>query len=219
MLQGFFKGVHSIIFPRNCQICRRGPLADHQHLCAQCFVSIPWVNPSSHIPLSGITHSWAACQYQEPFTTLIHRFKYNGSTSLKKLFGFLLNHYISTHHLPINDIDLIIPIPLHATKLRERGFNQSLLLATSVGEHFQRPIDHTILERTQLTQSQTALSLKDRWTNQQGTFRITHPLLITGKHVLIVDDLMTSGATTLTAAYELKKAGALRVSILTLAKA
>ncbi len=219
MLQDLLKGLRSFIFPRNCPVCKQGPLNEHQVLCATCYASLPFIVPPVGEALTGINHTWAVCHYQEPITNLIHRFKYQGKSQLQQLFGFLLIDCITAYNLPIHTIDLIVPIPLYPSKQRERGFNQAFLLAQHISNAYQIPVLENILIRDRQTPSQTTFSLKDRWTNQQGTFRITHPELVLHKHVLIVDDLLTSGATSHTAAYALKQAGALKVSIMTLAKA
>ncbi len=107
---------------------------------------------------------------------------------------------------------------LHSAKYRERGYNQAYLLANSIAQGFNLPL-HNYLERTRLTESQTRLSIKDRWTNQEGTFTMAQSAHVQSKRILIVDDLTTSGATAQTAARLLKQAGAANVYLLTLAKA
>ncbi len=237
MLQDLLKGLRLLAFPRNCAYCRRGPLADGQLLCDTCVNTLPLNKPPfcsccgthlAHFTTTGLCadcpkqgsldQSWFVCHYKEPLESLIQQFKYNNGTRLMKIFGPMLEQFIRTYHIPIKQCDMIIPMALHSAKYRERGYNQAYLLANSIAQGFNLPL-HNYLERTRLTESQTRLSIKDRWTNQEGTFTMAQSAHVQSKRILIVDDLTTSGATAQTAARLLKQAGAANVYLLTLAKA
>jgi ComF family protein len=114
-------------------------------------------------------------------------------------------------------VELIIPLPLHPERLRERGFNQSMEIAREIGKVLQRPVNHAALFRTRPTASQAGLALKARHRNVKGAFECTADL--TGRHVLLVDDVMTSGATANECARVLKLHGASEVSVAVAARA
>jgi ComF family protein len=124
--------------------------------------------------------------------------------------------FIRTYQLDIAQFDALIPIPLSATRLRERGYNQSGLLAQGISEAFHIPVFENSLTRRH-TRHQTLLNEKERWTNIQGAFTIKFSKNINNRNILIIDDLLTTGATASEAARTLKKCGAQTVGVLTLA--
>ena len=222
MLQELLTGIQSLIFPANCAICRRGLSSSTLIICPSCnnrlklLMLTPFHPPVSQGALDGM---YSLYRYAPPLIDLIHGFKYQGATRLGKIFIMAMAHSIDRTQYPFNNLDAIIPIPLHLSKHRERGFNQAELLAHGIAGFLHLPIYTNTLTRCVSLPSQTHLSQKERWTNQEGTFRITQPSLILTKKILLVDDLTTSGATAQTAAFELKKQGAGCVYLLTLAKA
>jgi len=114
--------------------------------------------------------------------------------------------------------DLIIPIPLHRSKMRERGFNQAELLAKNMAKSINAPVCVNALKKTKATISQAGLSKTKRFTNLRGTFKITDSDVIYGKDILLVDDVCTTGSTINEAAKVLLKSGAKSVKALVLAK-
>lgn len=125
--------------------------------------------------------------------------------------------FIETYHVPINDFDIICPIPLHPVRLRERGFNQAQLLSEPLGNHYNLRHDPSLLSRTSATLSQATLNQKQRWTNMQGAFKINPNKSIADKSILLVDDLLTTAATANAAADALKQGHAAYVGCITLA--
>jgi len=123
--------------------------------------------------------------------------------------------FIDRHHLPLQYFDLIVPIPLHPVRLRERGYNQSALLSLSLSRHYGILHDENVLIRPKMTHTQTELGAKQRWTNMEGAFRIQGSTDVKGKNIVLIDDLYTTGATLHNAAQVLKNAGAARVGALT----
>ena len=121
------------------------------------------------------------------------------------------------YRLPLEAFDLVVPVPLSSTRLRERGYNQSQLLAQELVKSLGLPLEFNNVIRTRNTQFQARLSEKERWTNIEGAFKIKHPKKFDGKNVLIVDDLLTTGATASEIARILKESGAQKVGVLTLA--
>lgn len=153
----------------------------------------------------------------EPLRGLMHRFKYEQRTYLRHIFCELMIEFIKTYYLDIHQFDLIVPMPLSTTRLRERGYNQSELLAARISSYYEIPLCSKNLLRLRHSPSQSTLSLKERWTNVHDAFRIKNHEIFKGRSVLIIDDLLTTGATASQAASTLKKAQAKTVGVLTLA--
>ena len=238
MLQGFLQGIQELTFPDNCFLCRQYLNSHHQkQLCASCFSKIQYNIPpfclrcSRHLSVfnaqglctsclqtnSSFDVAWAACLYQEPLTELVHAFKYHGKTSLRTLFSNLMIDYIETYATPLHRFDMLIPIPLHPTRYRERGFNQAELLGQILAKQFHLHHCANILIRSKYTDSQALSPSKQRWTNVSDAFRIDSSLNIADKSILLVDDLLTTAATANAASSTLKNAGAAYVGVLTLA--
>jgi len=147
---------------------------------------------------------------------LIHNLKYKRIRDL----GFELGriYALSLHTSGFAaDIDMIIPVPLHPAKERLRGFNQSELISQGISDVTGTPVNTTSLTRMSVTDTQTRRSRYDRWTNVEGVFRISDQDNLKGKHILLVDDVITTGSTIESCASELLKIEGVRVSVVALA--
>lgn len=156
--------------------------------------------------------------YAEPLTSGLHRFKYQRQTNLAPTLGALLSQ---GNPYSMEEVDWIAPVPLHIKRLRERTFNQALLLARALQRASGRPLAPRILVRARPTPSQTGLKPKERDQNVQGAFSLSPGARasIKGKTILLVDDIYTTGATVKACARILRKGGAKHVWVLTLARA
>ena len=238
MLQDLLQGFKELVFPDNCFLCKKYTYNCNQHyLCLNCLSSIELNTPpfclkcSRHLTIFNdrgfcatclktdysFDAAWSACIYEKPLTDLIYAFKYHGKTYFKKTFGHLLIEFIDTYQIPIKNFDIIIPIPLHPARFRERGFNQAELLSQILAEHYGIGHQTDLLKRSKLTDSQTLLEAKQRWTNVGDAFKIDNLSGIADKNILIVDDLLTTAATADAASKTLKNSGAAYVGVLTLA--
>ncbi len=148
---------------------------------------------------------------------MIAQFKYNQKTYLRKPFAQFLINFTQINRLDIEQFDIIVPVPLYPSRFRERGYNQSQLLAEQIAKKFSISLSIKNLIRIRNTEHQTFLNEKERWTNIRGAFRIKNSSAFSGKNILMIDDLLTTGATASTAAESLKDAGAEIVGLLTLA--
>jgi len=148
---------------------------------------------------------------------LLHIFKYGHKTSLRHFFIDGIMSFTRDYQIHLNEFDLIVPIPLHPTRLRERGYNQSALIADMLAEELNIPVDKRNLQRVRHTPNQARLSQKERWTNVKAAFKIKPHNNFRQKNILLVDDLFTTGATVSQAAKTLKAAGAAKVNVLTIA--
>lgn len=162
---------------------------------------------------------YSATTYDGVVKESIHRFKFNKRKKLAQPLGVLLVNYLGRKPgLELEELDGIIPVPLHQKRLRERGFNQVELLARTLSRYFELPVTPA-LERTRPTQPQFDLKREERFNNVKGAFRVIDPKAVYNKKVLLLDDIYTTGSTISECGRVLKNAGARRVEVLTLARA
>lgn len=166
-------------------------------------------------------HQFDLCRsyglYEHPLREIVHRFKYAKRSRLGKRLAPLL--FAAWQRFPeLQSADLIVPLPLHRQRERERGFNQSKILAQYLSRLARRPFEARVLKRTRNTPSQTGLSIRQRRLNVAGAFHVRRPEVLWGKTCLVIDDVFTTGATLNEVAKTLKASGAGRVFVLTLAR-
>ena len=238
MLKHLLTGLCDLVYPPHCLICKTHVLTSSPGdiLCLNCqknlVPNIPPFCPKCSRHLENIQHPkcrectkndpqfdfvWAACLYKDPLKHLIYQFKYNQKPYLSKLFIQYIGNFVQIYHLDIKQFDIIVPVPLFPSRLRERGYNQSELLAELIAFKYHTNLSLANLVRIRNTEHQTFLTEKERWTNIRGAFRIVNSAKFSGKNILIIDDLLTTGATVSNAAGVLKDAGAQTVGVLTLA--
>mgnify|MGYP001773439641 CR=1 FL=1 len=185
-----------------CRFC--GTPMDDWGVCPSC--------ASEPHSLEGIIS--VAC-FEGPIQNAIHLLKYRGRTAVAPALAEFMASCM--HHHPVN-ADGIVPVPLHPTRLRERGYNQSALLAESLGRRLGMPVFDGALERIRYTRPQVGLNAQERKENVRGAFR-ANPARVAGRNLILVDDVCTTGATLEECASALKEAGAGKVWGLTLARA
>ena len=189
-----------------CRACRTPfaddyPLDEHD-LCTVCRQG-----------LANFDAAYSFGSYEGTLQQLIHLFKYAKVETLAEPLGQFMQQA-----LPLEaNFDFIMAMPMHWKKRWERGFNQAELLARPVARRYGLPLAKN-LRRTRYTKSQAGLSETDRRANLRGSFAVSHPEQITGKRILLIDDVFTTGSTLRSAAQVLKEAGAGHVSALTLAR-
>jgi len=149
---------------------------------------------------------------------IMYRFKYRGDRELALAMGRYMAQALYTDGF-FEGIDLIIPVPLHKRKKRKRGYNQSELIVKGISETTGIPFNTVHAIRHIYTQSQTRYTSFQRMENVKGVFKINNPELLSGKHILIVDDVLTTGATLTSLGEELLKVDNVKLSVLTLAVA
>lgn len=179
-------------------------------LCKNCITQITYLKPAAFFHAVG--------EYDGVLKKAIKRFKFQKRKHLAKPLGNLMIEYLN-HHLWKDALDLIIPVPLHENRLRERSFNQAELLATNITEMTDIPTVSGLLFRKRHTHPQFNLPRAQRLQNVRGAFEIKGKKLIQDKNVLLVDDIYTTGATVAECTKVLKEAGAKSVHILTLSRA
>jgi ComF family protein len=148
---------------------------------------------------------------------LLHQFKYKGQKKLGRFMGSLFGNYLKNTSFTLSD--LIIPVPLHKLKFRQRGYNQSEWLAEGIAGALDKKIETNLILRAYANESQTRKTRFERWENVESIFAATNTDKLEGKHILLVDDVVTTGATIEACAQVIKKIPGTKVSIATLAYA
>jgi competence protein ComFC len=161
--------------------------------------------------------AFSPCIYEGVIKELIHAFKYKNKDHLGYTLSRLMTDFIKEFRIPVEFVDFIIPIPLHRSRLREREFNQAQVLSEHLAREFQKPVACDWLQRLRATKTQTDLERNMRLINVRGSFSVKEPQLVKGKNILLIDDVLTTGATSSEAAKALKQAGAQVVFAMTLA--
>ena len=149
--------------------------------------------------------------YRPPLDSLIIQLKFGRRLALARLLGELLTEAWQAARPPDTAVDLVVPVPLHPARLRERGYNQALELARPLARAWRVPLDVRCAARVRVTVPQSDLPAKRRRRNIKGAFRVTEA--VAGRHVAVVDDVMTSGHTASEFAATLRRAGAASVSV------
>jgi ComF family protein len=207
--------------PLFCPACREDLRPAASPLCSCCGRPFPHAAGTDHLCATCLKSSWhftrarALFLYTPPVARAIHRLKYDRSTA--GLATFRLFFEARRAELAPAAFDRIVPVPLHPGRLRQRGFNQALLLARSFFPG-DRAVRADLLERSRATPPQTGLSGEVRRRNLKGAFRAAAPQEVDGRTVLLVDDVFTTGATADECARTLRRAGAAEVQVLTLAR-
>ncbi|MBL7068298.1 MAG: ComF family protein [Candidatus Omnitrophica bacterium] len=195
----------NLVYPITCYICGE-KLAENKGLCDRCLSKI-------ETNAFGI----AACRYEGVIKEALRLFKYKNAFSLINTFSRLFAEFID-RNIDMRKIDLIIPVPLHPVKLRERGFNQARLLAQPIARRYNVPISISNLIKVKYTKPQSGLNRNQRLRNLRNAFSVKKAGPLKGKKILLIDDVYTTGTTVNKASYALKRAGALEVKTLTLAR-
>ena len=156
--------------------------------------------------------------FDENFQALVHHFKYKGKISLGKRLGYRLAEELKGQNL--SDFTYLIPVPLHKVRKRERRFNQSEILGEALAQKLTLRLPQNILIRIKNTKDQTKLSIEERKENVAGAFQVQDKQkILHGKKIILVDDVITTGATLNECARVLKQAGAKEILAVTIAKA
>lgn len=207
-----------------CVSCR----ASLRGIWPQCVVCRALVPPRGRIPAgrtclacrrrSAVFTFLSPFSYDDPVVReLIHGLKYRRLRSLAPILAELLAEYVAHFGIVLPAQGLIVPVPLHPTRERVRGFNQSELIAREFGPRAGLPVSPTLLSKVRDTRAQAELSAEDRRQNLVGAFRAPEPQLVHGRIVILLDDVKTTGATLEEAARTLRRAGAKQVWAITVA--
>lgn len=233
-------GIADLIFPPRCITCdllleQHGPLPlclscldkiryIRSPLCPRCGLPFPAADGEDHLCGDCITTekpyavARAVGEYEETLLTAIHRFKYRGRTGIGGILGGIMADF-AAGIWDTKVFERIVPVPLHRKRLRQRGFNQAVILARVLSKRFDVPLDLKSLRREIFTPPQVGLGREERAANVRGAFSAAHPERIAGRRILLVDDVYTTGSTLAECSRVLIRANAESVAVLTLARA
>jgi ComF family protein len=226
LLKDIKNAVLHLAFPHVCEGCGSDLLDVGQLLCLRCLSSMPATNFHMHasnpiekifwgrIPLTSATSQYYFTK-ESLMQHLMHQFKYRGNKELGLFLGKLMGHALSSSNR-FSFLDALIPLPLFPSKEKKRGYNQATLLCEGISSVLQIPVKKDVVVRNSHTDTQTKKGRVERWQNMEGRFGLANPASIEGKHILLVDDVVTTGATLEACAIELLKATNAQISIATL---
>jgi ComF family protein len=231
--------IFQFLLPPQCHCCEKFLQERQQGICSDCLSEIHWIEPpfcsvcgTPFLSKEILSHTCGACLSRRKYFTMaralgfydgslqeaIHRWKYERKTSLSRYFGRWMAEGLCRHWDP-NLFDLLIPVPLHPHRLRERGFNQAVLLVRELSRQTRIPFRKRILRKRKPTVPQVSLSGAEREKAVRGSFHVVGREEMEGKSILLVDDVYTTGATVNECSKVLLAGGAERVDVLTLAHA
>ena len=206
----FLERLIRLLYPVKCMVCDTLLKEDTVlALCEDCYKLLPryekgFVKKPSLPYINGMA---AAFYYEEGVDKAIHALKFNHQPKLSMTMGYLLYEHIK-EEAPLPEFDFIIPVPMHPRKKRQRGYNQSELVARELSSFLEVPVYQDLLYKTRTTHPQSSLKRDERLRNLEGAFEIRKDCDLTGKIVLLVDDVVTTGTTLNTCARILYEKGA-----------
>ena len=227
-LRAAFRDALALLFPELCVGCERALVSQEEHLCTHCLYHLPVTGfhldtdnlaarqLSKRLPLVSVA-SYLYFSAGSSVQRIVHRIKYQKGFKLAEHLGFLYGMELSKSEA-FRSCDLIVPVPLHKKRLRWRGYNQSEYFARGLARALEIEVSTGSLLRTDHSKSQTkSKSRWERFENMHGAFQVTHPARLEGKHIMLVDDVLTSGATIEACCVPLLQVNGIRLSIATLA--
>lgn len=228
-VSGVVMDVMSLLMPRTCLVCGRVLLEDEDCVCSACRYNIPLTgfsqskdNPvkllfDNELPVEAATAMFWFVRETE-WQRIIHKFKYAGRWFFAQKMGEWLGEELRNSG-DFDDVDMIVPVPLHLRRRLKRGYNQSEQLAIGISRRMGVECDFRSVCRRSYNESQTTKSRVERWGNVARIFEVRRAERLRGRHILLVDDVLTTGATISSCAIEIIKAceGDVRISIASLA--
>ncbi len=235
-----WRGILNVVFPAHCALCTKPLEPGHGIcLCDPCWTGLPRVRqpfcPKCGRPIAGqamapfaipcgecriVPPRFGICRspglYEGGLKQCIHLFKYGGKRELARPLGLLMAECVAREFQGV-EFDALVPVPLHRSKLRDRGFNQAELLARKLGGHMGVPVAHRALMRVEARESQSTLTRSARLKNVRGVFAVPDRELVEGQRFLLIDDVFTTGATVEECVRVLLMNGAGAVDVCTLA--
>ncbi len=228
-LKNFASSTLHLFYPHICTGCGSDLLSEYSLLCLHCMHALP------HTDYAGIAdnpiekHFWGRIPIQAGHSefyfskgsllqALIHQLKYKGNTAIGTFLGEMLGQSLIKSGR-FNNIDMIIPLPLYAGKEKKRGYNQATVICNGISSAMNIPVANGVVIRSLATETQTRKQRTERWENVREGFRVKKSEWLTNKHVLLVDDVITTGATLEACGSVVLQAEHVKLSIATLAYA
>lgn len=225
MLQDFL----SLIYPRNCISCGNSLFKHEEQVCNYCYLNLPKTNfhKQPRNPVDALFYgrtpillasSFYLFQKKGGVQKVLHAIKYKHNKDLAIVVGRWYAEDLKENST-ISHADFIIPVPLHRKKFKIRGYNQSEEFARGLSEGLKIPLNTSVLMRKEFTSTQTKKSKYERWENVEDVFELISPETFTNKHIILVDDVITTGATIEACCQLLQQIKDIQVSVLSIAYA
>ena len=230
-LQTLWESIVGFVYPPHCLLCRT-PLEETDGLCPACWETLGIIDGPrcARCGCPGVSRPCANCAdkafvfsrlfalttYSQSAQRLVHMLKYQGQTAAGQTLGRALGRMLERESLA-DARPVVVPVPLHGSRLRERGYNQSVLIARALARVLELSVEDRALKRIRATETQTTLDSVERGANMEGAFRCRRHDRVRERRVLLVDDVITTGATANACAAALLDAGASEVVVATLA--
>ena len=216
-----------LLYPHTCAGCGSDLLENDQSICIHCYANLPDTNyallpgnPIEKIFYGRLNVQQATAGYyfskSSVLQRLIHQLKYNGNTEVGRQLGQWLGLQLQQSNR-FNSVDALVPLPLYPSKEKKRGYNQATVLCEGISEILDIPILNNVVLRKRFTETQTKKGRTERLKNVDGSFEVDNSAAIQQKHVLLVDDVITTGATLEACGLAINEASDVKLSIATLA--
>lgn len=205
ILKEYFNDFVELLFPKLCLVCGNNLLKQEELICLQCLFNLPRTN--FHLeeknPVAELFYGRVRLEAATAFfffskgsnyQKLIHHLKYKGVKNV----GVILGNYFGNDLMKstqFSSVDIVCPVPLHPKKEKKRGYNQSYFIAKGIAERMEKSLSADNLKRIVYTDSQTRKGRYERWENVEGIFELSRPEEFENKHILLVDDVVTTGST------------------------
>lgn len=228
-MSSFIDDFLSLLFPRSCEICGNSLYKNEELICTYCLGKLPYThwhkdeeNPLhavfwGKIPVQGVTAMFYF-HHGNRVQTLLHKFKYKDVRELGIYVGKRYGTQLKDAS-PFDDVDLVIPVPLHPKKQKIRGYNQSEMFALGLAQTMNIEAVSNNLFRKIASETQTRKTKIERWENVKDIFGVANPDELIGKHILLVDDVITTGSTLEACASVLLEIPDLKISVAAIAAA
>ncbi len=194
-----------LLFPKVCLSCGSPLQHGERYICTACLSDLPktyFTSTTDNLVydllqgrIKNLKNAYSFCFFYKKsnIQKILHAIKYSGVKELAFELGAYLTYDIK--ETGFKDVDVIIPVPLHPLKQRLRGYNQSEWFARGIAEVLNKPVDVSSVARTVFTETQTKKSKEERWENVKNIFEVKSPAKLEGKHILLFDDVLTTGST------------------------
>ncbi len=226
-MSNLWRSILDVMMPRACAMCGQRLDVEEEVVCSTCFLQLPRTGFEAHAEDNDMARLFwgrikvervAALFYyqsQSPASHIMYDMKYHQHPEACYEMGRLVAQEFMPHQF-FHDVDMLIPVPLNSKRQRHRGYNQSEEIAKGVSSVTHIAVEKHAVERILHTESQTQKAYDERMENVEGAFRLRKPSLLKGKHILLIDDVVTSGATTIACGREILKVPDTRLNILSI---